>query len=189
MSLSNCIAIVIDIHNYSHKKFWSIVFEKIGLSMSTNLKSSLQILDRMKEKRKSYQKGTEVKLNRVRKQYEKMNDMMNKQRKDIVSGATYGSGIALQSIVPSVVASIENKKKKDNKIECIWFGCDVKKHKSNRSKQCRYYTYKTKEAIEGVDQRIREVYPEHYGKFIVMLFIILSKSDYIIEGNFVISSR
>ena len=95
-----------------------------------------------------------------------MNAMMKKQREDAVSGATYGAGIALQNIVPSEVATIELKKKKDNNVRCIWFGCDKKNHKSNRSKQCRYNTYKTKEEIEGaVDRRMRELYPDCYGKF------------------------
>ena len=165
MSLNNRISIAIGVHNMGHFNFWCSVFEKMNLAISSDLSSALQNLDRCKEWKRDYQKRKDVKINRVRKQYEKINDLMKKQKKESVRGATYGSGIALQSMVPSEVAKLETQKKKDENVQCVWFGCYAKNHKTNKSKNCRYNTCSSKEDIEReIDLAMRTSYPSFYGE-------------------------
>ena len=94
--------------------------------------------------------------------------LIKKQKQDEIAGATYGCGVGIQNIVPSEVARIEIEKKKKNKVSCIWFGCNKKRHKTNRNKQCRYHTCSSKEEIEvAVDSAMRAMYPQYYGEVIL----------------------
>ena len=175
MALSNRISIVVGIHNLGHATFWSRVYAKLGMKASEDLIETLTNLDREKKRKKEYNERHENKLKRVANQIEKMATMMKKQKKDQVQGATYGAGIGLQNIVPSEVAKIEMEKKQRNKVSCVWFGCNVKRHKSNRNKQCRYHTCSSKEEIEcAVDKVMRETYPEYYGELHCIVIFRLS---------------
>ena len=67
---------------------------------------------------------------------------------------------------------MEMEKKKQNKVSCVWFGCYKKNHKTNRNKQCRYHTCSSKEEIElEVDKVMQDLYPDQYGKLILLLNI------------------
>ena len=67
---------------------------------------------------------------------------MVKQRKDAARGATYGAGVAIETYtfqIPPFIKEIEAKKKIELNIECPWPGCYINRHKTNRSKLCKYW--------------------------------------------------
>ena len=134
--------------------------------MSADLISNLRALDKRKTAKKEYQSRHEIKVRRVKNQLERMTDLMHKQKRDQIAGATCESGIAIQNIVPSIVSKIEIEKKKQLNVSCVWFGCYNNKHKTSKHKKCRYNTCLSREEIEvKVDKAMRETYPEHYGEF------------------------
>ena len=168
MSFHNRISIVIGCHNLGHSHFWKQVFNRLELSMTSDLLDNLSQRDQSKDRKRKYNAKREVKLKRIKVQNEKMQEMMKKQKLDEIRGATYKSGVALLDLVPSAVSKLEEEKKDKENINCKLLGCnEEKKHKSNRSKNCRYHTCSSAgELRAAVDKTMRQMYPQHYGEFI-----------------------
>ena len=62
----------------------------------------------------------------------------------------YGSGIAVNIIVPKEVRKKENEVKKLLACKCNLLGCYAGGHKIRKSKRCKYHTCDTKEEINKV---------------------------------------
>lgn len=188
MSFNNRLSIVIGIHNSGHRNFWEAVFNRIGLTMTSDLIDNLSQRDQTKSRKRKYNAKREVKLKRVKVQNEKMKEMMKKQKLDEIRGATYQSGVALLDLVPSEVSKLEEEKKERGNISCKLLGCnDEKKHKSNRSKKCRYHTcVSAQELRAAVDATMRRMYPQHYGELFYNCILLLAVIGFLfleVQGN------
>ena len=99
---------------------------------------------------------------------------MVKQRKDTARGAIYGAGVALVTYtfqVPPFIQEIAQKKKKDLNILCTLPGCFTeKKHKTSRSKLCKYWGNTDDDAmIKAQKEYLFLVYPDHYDESVPMV--------------------
>ena len=167
MSLQNRISIVVGIHNCGHLEFWTEVFSNLRMNVNKDLVNNLSQQDNTKERKRKHNEKRETKIKRRRIQNEKMKDMMQKQKLDEIRGKTYQSGEAMRHLIPNEVLKIEEDIKLKGNINCGLWGCNhEKKHKTSKSKHCRYFTYKdAKSLTTAVDSRMRCVYPHHYGEF------------------------
>ena len=96
---------------------------------------------------------------------EKLQELIRKELKDKKRGATYRSGMVVEDCVPTEVKELEERRKRDCKSECRYYGCDKKNHRTRASKKCLYHTYKSLEDIEEAEDRfLRQRYPQHYGE-------------------------
>ena len=111
MSHSNRIGIVIGIHNSGHHAYWSSVFNLLHLPMGNDLSNNLLQLDQRKDLKRKYNGRTEVKKKRVRKNNEKMKELIQKQMEDAKRGATYRSGMAIEELIPLEVVRKYNERK------------------------------------------------------------------------------
>ena len=91
---------------------------------------------------------------------------METQRIDEKQGKTYGSGVALDSdSIPEFAKEAEDRKKELLGIQCPFYGCFVKKHKTTKAKKWQYYGIKNKEELNTkINAYLQKNYPAQYGE-------------------------
>ena len=98
---------------------------------------------------------------------EKLQKEIKKQIEDRARGATYGSGVALESesTVPAFVIEDDKKQKRLKSQRCPFIGCFGWNHASSNSKECAYRNCKTKnELFAAIKKYLQATYPEQFGK-------------------------
>ena len=111
---------------------------------------------------------SERKLKRSKQSYDKMKEELKKQVEDFKRGATYGSGMAVETAnsLPPFVVSDDAKKKTLKSQRCPLIGCFGRNHSSSKSKACEYFGCKNKEDFDSkLEKYLRETYPEKYGEY------------------------
>ena len=164
MSLKNRISIVVGTNNKGHFGYWKQIFKHIELYLGHDLGENLNRLDRLKEWKRKYNTNTETKRKRSQHKNEKLQELMKQQKNDADRGYIYESGYAIKFPVPNEVLKIEDKLRSDGIVTCNLKGCHSKKHKTNSSKQCKYYAYgKDADALgKAIDTELRELYSHLY---------------------------
>ena len=134
ISLTNRLMIAIGIDNYGTEKYLRRVYNKLDIAMAPETVSFLQSQDKSRFYRKIKRKDTSKKR-RVTTNNNKIKRLMEKQRIDEKQGKTYGSGVALESdSIPEFVKEAEEEKKELLGIQCPFYGCFVKGHKTTKGK-------------------------------------------------------
>ena len=166
ISLTNRVMIAIGINNYGAEKYWRHVYNELDISMAPETVSFLQSQDKSRFYRKEYKERTSVKKRRVTNNNNKIKELMEKQRIDEKQGKTYGSGVALDSdSIPEFVKEAEERKKELLGIQCPFYGCFVKNHKTTKAKKCQYYGVKNKEELNiKITAYLQNIYPAQYGE-------------------------
>ena len=137
------------------------------MPMSPNLEALLKNIDKKKKRKRDYESLLERKVKRAKMKNEKMKQEIQKQIKDSKQGATYGAGVATETIsnLPSFVIEEEQELKKKKSQKCPFGGCTGTNHKMNGSKSCRYHHCKTeKELIEAMRTYLKGKYPLQYSE-------------------------
>jgi len=144
MALTNRVMIAIGTSNLGCVIFWEWVFSDLGPVMNTDTRSFLIVKDHNHTYRKNYQ---EKNRHETKKSWdaEPKNEGANgktKQRIDDTRGATYGARVVIETDtfqIPPLIKGIEAKHKIELKIECPLPGYYINRHKTNRSKLCKYW--------------------------------------------------
>ena len=107
-----------------------------------------------------------VKKRRVTTNNNKIKGLMEKQRIDEKQRKTYGSGVAIESYsIPEFVKETEERKKELLGIQCLFYGCFVKEHKTTKAKKCQYHGVKNKEELNvKINAYLQKHYQEQYGE-------------------------
>ena len=66
---------------------------------------------------------------------------MQKQKTDEVRGTTYGTGVVFDTdsiLIPELIKQIEQNKKLENKVLCLFEGCFIRGYKITRANNCKY---------------------------------------------------
>ena len=169
MSLTNRVMLAMGVHNLGYYGFWKLVLESLSIEISPSLKNHLQQKDRKKERKRKYESSSKRKKKRARYQYEKMTKEIRKQIEDQKRGATYGSGMAVntESSLPPFVVDDDKKKKMLKSMRCPLIGCLGRNHGSSRSKQCKYHDCKNNEEyLSELRKYLMLTYPTQYGEYI-----------------------
>ena len=88
------------------------------------------------------------KKRRVTTNNNKIKELMEKQRIYEKQGKTYRCGVALDSdSIPEFVKEAEERKKELLGIQCPFYGCFVKGHKTTKAKKCQYRGVRNKEEL------------------------------------------
>ena len=101
--------------------------------------------------------------------HEKMRSELQKQIRDFQRGATYGSGIAIETAgnLPGFVKDDDDKLKPLKSQRCPLLGCLGRNHSTSASKACRYYDCADNdEYFEKVKKYLMEKYPDKYGEYL-----------------------
>ena len=136
--------------------------------MSPSLERHLKQKDIRKDNKRKYEATPERKKKRQKVQREKMNIEIKKQIADYNRGATYGTGIALETedSLPSFVVENEQKLKKLKSQRCPLPGCFGRNHTTSASKACNYYDCGSDEEFLGkLKSYLKATYPDKYGKY------------------------
>ena len=167
MSLTNRVMIALGVRNAGYYGYWSRVFAKMKLPMSPNLEAYLKNKDKKKKRKRNYESSLERRIKRAKIRNDKMKEEIQKQMKDSKQGATYGAGVAIETIsnLPSFVVSDDQELKGKKSQKCPFVGCTGTNHKTNGSKSCVYHHCNTeKELIEAMKNYLKRKYPSQYGE-------------------------
>ena len=169
MSLTNRVMISLGVQNLGYFYYWSRVFDSLSMEMSPALKHHLMQKDKKKSNKRQYESSPERKKKRAKHQFDKMKEEVEKQIKDTERGATYGSGMAVEtaSNLPEFVISDFERKKTLKSQYCPLVGCFGTQHSSSRSKRCVYHECKTKtELYRKMNKYLQLTYSDCFGEYI-----------------------
>ena len=146
-----------------HLSYWSEVFKRIGLRMTSDLHSNLDRLDKQKCWKRKYNSGTDVKLRRVKCQNEKMQMLLKQQVEDNKRGSIYRTGYGVkEDLMPKVVKEREQELRTNGKVMCPLFGCHGRTHKSDTSKLCFYHDCQKKRLTDcETTCQVRKLVPSY----------------------------
>ena len=167
ISLTNRVMVCAGINNLGAENYWNSVYSSLELDMGNETTSFLRSQDQNRGYKKHYQSLTRVKIKRVSDNNFKIKELMNKQKLDDGKGMTYGAGVAIEvtETLPLYIQKAENDKKTLLGIDCKWYGCFEKGHKTNAAKKCQYYAcYDDEEIKEKMHAYLKQIYPTHYGE-------------------------
>ena len=136
-SLTNRAMVCAGISNLGAENYWNYVYSSLDLDMGNETTSFLRFQDQTRGYKKHYQSLTRVKIKRVSDNKLKTKELMNKQKFDDQKGMTYDSGVAIEvtGTLPLYIQKTENDKKTLLGIDCKWYGCFEKGHKTNAAKK------------------------------------------------------
>ena len=124
--------IVVGTHNWGHLKYWTSVFDHLGVPYSTFFTDHLNNVDKKRKRWKDYHGKTNVKRRRAHKQDATEKRLIYKNRT-----TEYASGIGLDIGAAAAVAAtaVEPNKKRAKRTQCR-YGSTT--HLTSRPKQCKY---------------------------------------------------
>ena len=164
MALTHRVSVAVGIHNLGHYRFWKEVYDDLQLTMPSNLRSHLLTKDIRKQKKKEYQSKPEVKRKRNRDKFEKIQEGIKKMKADKKRGATYETGMGMKYSTPPEVEAMDERKKKENNVQCTIMGCYKAGHSRRSSKACTYFNCPKKDLQGSIDATLKKCYPSYYGK-------------------------
>ena len=173
MALTHRVSVAVGIHNLGHLQFWKEVLEELDINMTQSLCNYLSNKDNRKAKRRIHQSTPEVKRKRKRETFEKLQVEMEKLRRDKERGATYETGMTINSSMPPDVERMDREKKETLEIKCKLAGCYKEQtHMRRSSKMCTYYKVPPDRLQSAIDAKLRELYPTFYSEYLVLMLFI-----------------
>ena len=61
--------------------------------------------------------------------------------------------MAIEDSIPAGVIKLEEERKSDRKLQCRYYGCDEKGHRTRASKRCKYHAYLSVDEIKKAEDR------------------------------------
>ena len=143
ISLKTRVGIAAGVQSLGYLKFWTRVFDELGLEMDHEFASSLTARDTKKDKKDIRQKSTEGKGKRRKGYRDKFDQLHKDQMNDAKSGMQYGSGVALEEAKKQakriLTAERNPKGTPKEQLRCPYYHplyCTILGHDSCRSKEC-----------------------------------------------------
>ena len=139
LSLATCVSVASDTQVIGHLPYWSILFNRAGITMHPSVQTYLKQRDDKKERQCKIQATAESKLRRTVKLRETIQQEIEADKNAKKDGKTYtsSSGIDLKAAEKAVEEAMKAKRMK------------VREYMDPLTKKCRYYPY----YIDGIDHQ------------------------------------